>query len=182
LTKCHLNIILSIKLVDISTIIEEPGGDSMKLSRKADYALRVLFTLVEHQGAGPLSMNQLAKKNDVPKRFLEHIMLDLKDQGWVDSSPGRKGGYVLTQAPTGITMGQVVRHFDGLMAPVGCVSVSRNERCTQAPFCRFRRVLLEIRNLTARYLDNLTLAHIAGNEPVGDHEVFALELVAGDGI
>ena len=154
----------------------------MRLSRKADYALRVLFTLVEKQGNGPLSMNQLAKENDVSKRFLEHIMLDLKEQGWVASSPGRNGGYVLAQAPDRITMGQVVRHFDGLMAPIGCVSVSQNEPCSQAYRCRFRRVLLEIRNITARHLDNLTLAQVAGIEPVSDREVFTLELVAGDGI
>jgi Rrf2 family protein len=154
----------------------------MKLSKKADYALRVLFTLVEFQETGPLSINQLAKKNDVPKRFLEHIMLRLKGQGWVTSSPGRHGGYVLAQAPDRITMGQVVRHFEGLMAPIGCVSVTHNEPCSQSHRCHFRRVLLEIRNLTARYLDNLTLAQVAAFEPAGDHEVFALELVAGDGI
>ena len=154
----------------------------MKLSKKADYALRVLFTLVDHQSAGPLSMTQLARQNDVPKKFLEHIMLDLKDRGWVESSPGRHGGYVLATAPECITMGQVVQHFDGQAAPIGCVSVTRNEPCTQAHRCRFRRVFLEVRNLTARYLDNLTLAQIASQGPVGDHEVFALELVAGDGI
>src|ERR1019366_5706056 len=117
-------------------------GAPVKLSKKADYAFRVLFTLVDQQGTGPMSMTQLAKRNDVPKKFLEHIMLDLKARGWVDSSPGRHGGYVLATAPERITMGQVVRHFDGLMAPIGCVSVSRNERCTQAHRCRFRRVLL----------------------------------------
>jgi Rrf2 family protein len=154
----------------------------MKISKKADYALRVLFTLVESQECGPLSINQLATRNDVPKRFLEHIMLRLKEQGWVGSSPGRHGGYVLAQTPDRITMGQVIRHFDGLMAPIGCVSVTRNQPCSQSPYCRFRRVLLEVRNLTARYLDNLTLAQIAGYEPVGDREIFALELVAGDGI
>ncbi len=154
----------------------------MKLSKKADYALRVLFTLVDHQGAGPISMTQLAKRNEVPKKFLEHIMLDLKEQGWVESSPGCHGGYVLATSPGRITMGQVVRHFDGLMAPISCVSVSRNEFCSQAHRCRFRRVFLEVRSLTAQYLDNLTIAEVAGMEPVGDHEVFSLELVAGDGI
>jgi Rrf2 family protein len=154
----------------------------MKLSKKADYALRVLFTLVDYQGAGPMSMTQLSKRNEVPKKFLEHIMLDLKEQGWVESSPGRHGGYVLATSPGRITMGQVVRHFDGLMAPISCVSVSRNEPCTQAHRCRFRRVFLEVRSLTAKYLDNLTLAEVAGMEPVGDHEVFSLQLVAGDGI
>ena len=129
-----------------------------------------------------MSMAQLARRNDVPKKFLEHIMLDLKEQGWVESSPGRHGGYVLAVSPERITMGQVVRHFDGLMAPIGCVSVTRNRPCTQSYRCRFRRVFLEVRNLTAKYLDNLTLARVAGMEAVGDHEVFALELVAGDGI
>jgi len=127
-------------------------------------------------------MNVLAQENDVPKRFLEHIMLDLKEQGWVDSSPGRKGGYILARSPERITMGQVVRHFDGLMAPIGCVSVTCNQHCSQAYRCRFRRILLEIRNMTARHMDNTTLAQIALAEPVGDHEVFALALVAGDGI
>lgn len=154
----------------------------MKLSRKADYALRVLCALVDRQGQGPISMTTLAKKNDVPKRFLEHIMLDLKSQGWVDSSPGRTGGYFLAMPPERITLGQVVRLFDGIIAPVGCVSISGFEGCSQAPSCRFRRVLLEIRNLTASHFDNATLAEVAGFEPVADREVFQLEMMSGDGI
>ncbi|HZZ78107.1 MAG TPA: Rrf2 family transcriptional regulator [Gemmataceae bacterium] len=154
----------------------------MKISRKADYALRVLFTLIDQRGAGPLSMTQLAQQNDVPKKFLEHIMLGLKEQGWVESSPGRFGGYALTVSPERITMGQVIRRFGGLIAPIGCVSVTQNLVCTQSHRCRFRRVFLDVRNLTARYLDNLTLASVAGMEPVDEREVFALELVAGDGI
>ena len=154
----------------------------MRLSKKTDYALRALMTLADHLGREPLSLNYLAKKNDISKRFLEHIMLDLKEQGWVASSPGRRGGYILATTPERITMGQVVRHFEGLMAPIGCLSVNRNEPCSQSARCRFRRVLLEIRNLTANYLDNTTLAQIADTLPVPDHEVFALELLAGDGI
>jgi Rrf2 family protein len=154
----------------------------MKLSRKADYALRVLVTLVTRNGEGPMSMTELAKANDVPKRFLEHIMLDLKEQGWVASTPGRKGGYVLRADPNRITMGQVVRHFDGLMAPIGCVSVSRFEPCSQAGTCRFRRVLLDIRNATTSFLDNTTLAKVMQSDPVPDQEVFALTFSGGDGI
>ncbi len=154
----------------------------MRLSRKTDYALRVLMTLVDRWGEGPISMNELAKRNEVPKKFLEHIMLDLKSQGWVESSPGRLGGYVLAQPPERITLGQVVRHFDGILAPVGCVSISNHEPCSQAPTCRFRRVLLDIRTATSAHLDNATLAQVARNEPVADREVFNLELIGGDGI
>jgi Rrf2 family protein len=154
----------------------------MKLSRKADYALRVLVTLVQRRGEGPLPMTELARVNDVPKRFLEHIMLDLKSQGWVDSSPGRKGGYQLAAEPSAITMGQVMRHFDGVMAPIGCVSIHRFEPCSQAPTCRFRRVLLEVRDAAANFLDNTTLAQVIQKAPVRDQEVFALTFTGGDGI
>lgn len=154
----------------------------MKLSKKTDYALRVLMTLVEKWGQGPLAMNELAKRNDVPKRFLEHIMLDLKGQGWVKSTPGRLGGYELALTPDRITMGQVIRYFDGVLAPIGCVSVSQNEPCTQAATCRFRRVLLEVRNLTAEYMDNATLARVMRFEPVTNGEVFAQGFQGGDGI
>lgn len=154
----------------------------MRLSKKTDYALRVLFTLVDHWGKAPLSMNELARRNDVPKRFLEHIMLDLKKQGWVASAPGCKGGYKLAQDPERITMGQVVRYFDGVLAPIGCVSVTRHQPCSQSATCRFRRVLLEVRNITARYMDNATLASVAANQPVTSQEVFTLELIGGEGI
>lgn len=154
----------------------------MRLSRKADYALRVLMTLVDRRGQGPVSMSELARLNDVPKKFLEHIMLDLKSQGWVDSSPGRMGGYVLAQSPERITLGQVVRYFDGVLAPVGCVSQSSPEACSQSATCRFRRVMLDVRNATAAYLDGATLAQVAANAPVATREVLTLGLADGDGI
>lgn len=154
----------------------------MRLSKKTDYALRALFTLVEHHGRGPIPIRELARRNDAPKRFLEHIMLELKELGWVDSLAGKRGGYVLTRSPDRISMGQVVRHFDGVLAPIGCVSVSHYERCTQEPVCRFRRVLLDARNATARMMDQATLASVFAGKPVSNREVFAEEFASGAGI
>ena len=154
----------------------------MKLSRKTDYALRALFTLVQEYGRGPMSIRELAERNDVPKRFLEHIMLEMKQQGWVVSLPGRDGGYVLGKGPDQITMGQVVRHFDGLLAPIGCVSVMHHEGCSQEGACRFRRVLLDVRNYTARAMDRATLASVMLVSPVSRAEVFDESLVGGAGI
>ena len=154
----------------------------MRLTKKTDYALRALFTLVEHHGRGPIPIRELARRNDVPKRFLEHILLEAKAAGWVESVAGKKGGYVLAKSPDRITMGQVVRHFDGILAPIACVSVSHYERCSQEPICRFRRVLLEIRNLSARLMDRATLASVHAGAPVTHQEVFADEFAAGAGI
>jgi Rrf2 family protein len=154
----------------------------MKLSMKTDYALRVLFTLAEHRGQGPISIRELAERNEVPKRFLEHIMLDLKARGWVDSAAGKRGGYLLARQPEAISMGEVVRHFDGILAPIQCVSVTQYERCTQEPVCRFRRVLLEIRNRTARLMDTTTLADLLAGEPLVGPKPLDQVFLAGDGI
>ncbi len=154
----------------------------MKLSRKSDYALRALMTLVERFGKGPVSIRELAEKNDIPRGFLEHIMLDLKSQGIVNSIAGRIGGFVLARSPAEITMGQIVRHFDGLLAPIGCVSVSSHESCSQEVNCRFRRVLLDIRNYTAQKMDAATLEQVYGSAPVTQEEVFSSVFIGGDGI
>ncbi|MEI8311407.1 MAG: Rrf2 family transcriptional regulator [Verrucomicrobiota bacterium] len=146
---------------------------------RTDYALRALFTLVEHHGGKPIPIGELARRNDVPKRFLEHIMLDLKERDWVESLPGKRGGYMLKKNPAKITMGEVVRHFDGYLAPIACVSVTDYKRCSQEPVCRFRRVLLRARNIVAELMDKTTLWDVMQGAPVGDSEIACMH---GDGI
>jgi Rrf2 family protein len=154
----------------------------MQLSMRTDYALRALFTLVEHHGGQPIPIAELARRNDVPKRFLEHIMLDLKERGWVSSVAGKRGGYVLARSPERITMGEVVRHFDGYLAPIACVSVTDYKRCSQEPVCRFRRILLQSRNMVARLMDESTLADVMRGRPVSDREIAAHQGIDGEGI
>jgi len=154
----------------------------MRISKRTDYALRALFTLVEEDGRRPISIRELAERNDVPKRFLEHIMLDLKSQGWVDSLPGKDGGYVLARRPDEITMGQVVRYFDGILAPISCVSVNSYEPCSQEATCRFRHLFLNIRNGTARFMDNATLASVYIGAFSTRQEAFDEVLMNGAGI
>ena len=153
----------------------------MWVSKKTDYALRALFTLVDNYGGIPIPIRELARRNDVPKRFLEQIMLDLKTQGWVSSVAGIRGGYILAKSPTKITMGEVVRHFDGILAPIDCVSVAGYKRCSQEPVCRFRRVFLDVRNYVAGVMDRSTLADVAKIAPVSKQEV-AGSFYDGEGI
>jgi Rrf2 family protein len=143
----------------------------MQLSMKTDYALRALFTLAEDFGGRPIPIIELARRNGIPKRFLEHIMLEMKARGWVGSMAGKRGGYVLRRDPSRLTLGEVVRYFDGYLAPVGCVSASDYRECSQEGVCRFRRVMLEARNLVARLMDGATLAEVLHGEPVTRLEV-----------
>jgi Rrf2 family protein len=138
----------------------------MRISKKTDYALRVLFGLVGSYKAGPVSVRRLAQSHGIPKSFLEHILLELKAQGWVGSLPGKAGGYVLARSPDTITLGQVVRVFHGVLAPIDCVSVMRYDRCSQEPTCRFRHIFKDIRDYTAHLMDRATLADVyAGRSP-----------------
>lgn len=156
----------------------------MWVSKKSDYALRALFTLVEHHGGAPIPIRELARRNDVPKRFLEQIMLALKAQGWVDSTAGIRGGYFLAKSPEKITLGQVVRHFDGILAPIQCVSVNKYERCSQEPVCRFRRVFYDARNYVANLMDQATLAEVAKGSPLTSKELTVgfTGFIGGEGI
>ena len=108
-------------------------------------------------------------------------MLDLKTQGWVKSVAGIRGGYVLAKSPEKITMGEVVRHFDGVLAPIECVSVRGYKRCSQEPVCRFRRIFLDTRNYIAGVMDRATLAEVAKGTPVSKQELSA-DFIGGEGI
>ena len=153
----------------------------MRISKRTDYALRAMFTLVDHYRGAPIPIRELARRNDAPKRFLEQIMLELKTQGWVESVAGIRGGYVLAKNPEKITMGEVVRHFDGVLAPIDCVSVRGYKRCSQEPVCRFRRVFLDTRNYIAGVMDRATLAEVAKGTPVSRQELSA-DFTGGEGI
>src|ERR1700753_3621347 len=153
----------------------------MRVSKKTDYALRALFTLVDHFGGQPIPIRELARRNDVPKRFLEQIMLALKAQGWVDSTAGIRGGYFLAKNPTKITMGEVVRHFDGILAPIDCVSVTGYQRCSQEAVCRFRRVFFFARDYVAHLMDKGTLGQAARTLRVGRNEI-STGFMGGEGI
>ena len=153
----------------------------MQVSKKTDYALRALFTLVEHYNGTPIPIRELARRNDIPKRFLEQIMLALKAKGWVESLAGMRGGYILAKSPSKITMGEVVRHFDGILAPIACVSLSGYKRCSQEPVCRFRRVFFDIRNYVTHVMDRSTLAEVSKGAPVSKQEVWT-GFEAGEGI
>jgi Rrf2 family protein len=138
-------------------------------------------TLAEQPGR-TISIRELAEVNDVPRRFLEHIMLEMKAIGIVRSIPGRIGGFELAMPAEQVTMGRVVRLFDEMLAPIPCVSGTHYEPCSQESRCRFRRVLLDIRNYTARRMEEATLATLIALEPVAKKEVFTGEYLEGGGI
>ena len=154
----------------------------MKISKKTDYALRALFTIAEVSKEGTISIRELSESVDIPRRFLENIMLEMNKAGWVKSIPGRNGGHALARDANEITLGEVIRYFEGMVAMITCVSVSNYEPCSQEGKCYFRRVFLNIRNLTAQILDRTTTASCLTQEPITKDDIFGEEFIGGLGI
>jgi Rrf2 family protein len=133
------------------------------LSQKTKYALRALQLLAREHGKGPILISELAVKEDIPKKFLELILLELKHQGILQSKKGKGGGYFLRQPPDKVTLGQVIRAFDGPLAPLPCVSETsfrRCEECRDEMICGTRHVMKEVRDAMAKILDGTTLADL----------------------
>ena len=131
------------------------------LTRKSKYGLKALLLLAADAGKGPVLVSELAEREQIPKKFLEAILLDLKRHGLVHSKKGKGGGYLLSRRPAEITIGQVIRVLDGPLALVPCASQTayrRCEECIDEQTCGVRQAMKEVRDATARILDNTTLA------------------------
>jgi len=119
--------------------------------------------LAREAGAGPVLVSALAERDAIPKKFLEAILLDLKRHGLVHSKKGKGGGYFLRRGPEEITVGEVIRALEGPLALVPCVSQTAYTRCVECldeQTCAVRLVMQEVRDATARILDNTTLIDI----------------------
>jgi Rrf2 family protein len=136
----------------------------MKLSKRGEYALRTLINLgIAAEVKRPLvQVSELADNEQLPVKFLEQIMQDLKEDGLVQSQRGKFGGYRLARPSREITIGRVVRLIDGPLAPIGCVSQTAYEKCTcpDEAHCGLRMLMLDVRNAIANILDRYTLADV----------------------
>ena len=130
------------------------------LSKRAKYGIRALVYLAEVQGRGPISIRDICETLTLPRKFLEAILLDLRNEGILQSRKGKEGGYFMERAPDTITLGRVIRFIDGPLAPVPCVSQTAYARCDDCPDekrCVIRWAMKDVRDSTARILDQITL-------------------------
>jgi Rrf2 family protein len=133
------------------------------LSRKARYALRALYALSADDARGPVLIADLSDRENIPHKFLEAILLELKNAGLLKSKKGKGGGYSLARSPDRITMGEVIRIIDGPLAPIPCVSERafvRCEECVDETTCGTRQVMKKVRDAIAAILDGTTLTDV----------------------
>src|SRR5580698_658994 len=134
----------------------------MKLSLRGEYALRALIVLGLNYGDSVVRIQTISEQQNVPKRFLEQILNDLKSAGVVESRRGVAGGYRLSKPPEKISLATVIRHIEGPLAPVSCVSEKFYSRCTcpDEARCGIRSVMKDVREAIVQVLDGVTLAEL----------------------
>lgn len=131
------------------------------LRNKTKYALKALQVLAKEYGQGPVLISEIARRENISPKFLELILLELKNQGIVQSKKGKGGGYFLARPSRSISVGKVVRIMEGPLAPLPCVSRTSYMRCRECRderSCGIRLVMKDVRDATARILDSTTLA------------------------
>ncbi len=137
------------------------------LSKKTKYALHALTYLGKKPDNAPTLIVEVAEQANIPRKFLESILLDLKKQGILASKMGKGGGYFLRSEPEDIQIATIFRLFNGPIALLPCVSLNyyqRCEECLDEKACGLNKVFLDVRNETLRILENKTIQDIINEE------------------
>lgn len=142
------------------------------LTKKGKYGLKAMVHLAGRPPGEATLVTDIAASNDIPKKFLDTILGELRNAGFVNSKKGKGGGYTLARPAHDIKIGHIIRVLDGPLAPIQCASVTsyrRCEDCRDETRCSVRLVMLEARNAIATVLDNRSLAEMralqAADEP-----------------
>jgi Rrf2 family protein len=131
------------------------------ITQKMKYALKALLVLADTAPGEALTIEGIARRSGTPKRFLEHILLDLRNAGFIASTRGRSGGYALIKRPAEIPIAELLRTIDGPIAPLPCLSrraYQRCDDCADEATCRIRKVFAEVFWSYLVLIESLTLA------------------------
>ncbi len=135
----------------------------MLISKKSTYGIKALMNMARHLERGQVLISELAQEEKIPKKFLEAILLALKNGGILSSRIGKGGGYSLAVSPKSVTIGRIIRILEGDFAPVSCLSETNYAKCDECDdeaSCGIRLVLADVQKAMNSVLDTVTLAEM----------------------
>ncbi len=137
------------------------------LSKKTQYAFKALIYLSEHASAGPVLISEISKKKNIPLKFLENILLELRKAGVLESKKGKGGGYYFAVDPRNVSLAKIMRLLDGPIALLPCVSLNFYEKCKDCDeeVCGLNRMMIQVRDATLTLLEGKTLADLKYSNP-----------------
>ena len=129
------------------------------LSKKSQYAFKALSYLVEKRDVGPVLISEISEMKKIPLKFLENILLQLKNADILESKKGKGGGYFFKAAPEDVTLAKIIRLVNGPIAMLPCVSLKNKEKCENCneEHCGLHDVLIEVRDVTLGILEKKTV-------------------------
>jgi len=132
------------------------------LTKKGKYGLKAMIHLAGFPLGQPVLVTDIAEQNGIPKKFLDTILGDLKNAGFLHSKKGKGGGYTLGRPASEIRVGHIIRVLDGPLAPIPCASRTQYQRCEDCneATCQVRHLMLEVRQAIAEVLDQRSLAEM----------------------
>lgn len=133
------------------------------LSRKTKYGIKALTYICKNRTRSPLAAKEIADAENIPPKFLEAILLNLRKGGILSSKRGKNGGYYLLKEPETVFMTDILRLLNGPIAMIPCVSLNYYEKCDDCPFeegCGVNRLMLEVRDSTLKVLRRKSLAQL----------------------
>ncbi len=137
------------------------------LSKKTKYAINALVYITKNIEKQPVAASEIAENQNIPLKFLESILTELRNARILRSKKGKYGGYLLNESPDKINLAKIVRLFDGAIALLPCVTYNYYEKCEECideETCGIRQVVMEIRNTTVQQLKSATLSSILERE------------------
>ncbi len=132
----------------------------MRVTYKGDYALKAILDLSVRYGNGPVTIHDMAKRMDMPIKFLEQVLLELKRAGFVESRRGKIGGYLLARPPAQIRLGEVIEFIDGPLEPIACVQKNYSG-CKDILRCVFRPTWQRVADAVTAIVNKVTFAQLA---------------------
>jgi Rrf2 family cysteine metabolism transcriptional repressor len=134
---------------------------AVSFSTKGEYGVRLMAQLARRYGTGPASLTEIAEQEDLPRAYLEQLVISLRDAELVQSTRGAHGGYELTRPPEEVVMGEVLRALEGPIAPMICVTDDPNHMtCERSGHCTVNFMWVKVRDAIAGALDSMTLADL----------------------
>ena len=150
------------KETPLSERISYHGTGALAFSTRGEYGVRLMVQLAARQGRGPASLTEIATAEDLPRPYLEQLVVGLREAGLVTSTRGARGGYELARHPGEIRMSEVIRALEGPLAPMVCASEdpAHAAACGRSAACTVSHLWLRIRDAIAATLDSMTLADL----------------------
>ncbi len=140
-----------------------PTNGALHFSTRGEYGVRLMVELARHYGTGPVSLTEMAGHEDLPRPYLEQLVVSLREAGLVTSTRGARGGYELARDASEIRMSQVLQALEGPIAPMICASEDplHAGACERTGFCNVNLLWVRVRDAAVGALDSLTLADLA---------------------